>query len=123
MGGIGSGRHGGRPTAESSLKIDLAWMARRGWVKQGQRWHGTLAWTCGGEPSGSIGYVTILDEPGQERLELSYVRGPDHARENVQQTIRLTATTPRYGGKRFASRQSWRLGSAFNIWAPNQTYR
>jgi len=30
MGGFGSGRYGGRPTANMSKKVDLAWMIRTG---------------------------------------------------------------------------------------------
>ncbi len=35
MGGYGSGRHGGRPTVEDGLTINLALMFRRGWVRDG----------------------------------------------------------------------------------------
>jgi hypothetical protein len=133
MGGYGSGRQGGRPTADASCKIDLAWMMRQGWAVEGQRLYGTLSWSCGGQPSGSISYTSIMDDPGHERLELSYTRGPDHDRESVKQTVRLTYTRPKFGGKRwwmicpfsglrvgklylpgggdrFAGRKAWRLG-------------
>ena len=133
MGGYGSGRYGGRPTADASLKIDLAWMMRNGHAKEGCCKAGALHWSCGGRPSGSISYTAIMDEPGAERLELSYTRGEGSDRENVRQTVRLTFTRPNYGGKRwwmicpyqhiraaklykpgsgdrFASRQAWRLG-------------
>jgi len=133
MGGWNSGRSGGRPTADASCKIDLAWMMRKGWAKEGFHTQGTLSWSCRGEPSGSIGYEAIMDDAGQERLELSYTRGPEGKRESVKQTVRLTYTSPKFGGKRwwmicpfngqrvgklylprggdrFASRQSWRLG-------------
>lgn len=135
MGGFGSGRHGGRPTADMSLRIDLAWMLRTGRASEGHHTSGTLYWSCGGEPSGSISYVARMDEPGQERLELSYWRGEGKDREHVQQTVRLTFTRPRLGGKRwwmicpysglrvgklykppggdrFAGRKAWRLGYA-----------
>lgn len=133
MGGWGSGRHGGRPTANISLRIDLAWMLRSGHAKEGAWISGTLHWTCGGEPSGSISYQAIMHQPGSERLELSYTRGSGDDRERVRQTVRLCCTSPNYGGKRwwmicpyrhvrvgklylppggdrFASRQAWRLG-------------
>lgn len=133
MGGWGSGRHGGRPTADASLRIDLAWMLRTGRARESAWLSGTLNWTCGGEPSGSIGYQAIMHEPGEERLELSYTRGSGDDREQVRQTVRLCFTVPNYGGKRwwmicpfrhirvgklylppggdrFASRQAWRLG-------------
>jgi hypothetical protein len=133
MGGWGSGRSGGRPIADSSLKIDLAWMLRTGRAEVGAHLSGSLHWNCGGRPSGSIGFHAIMDEAGKERLELYYSRGTGDSAETVRQTVRLCFTRPHYGGKRwwmicpyrgirvgklylplggdrFASRQAWRLG-------------
>lgn len=133
MGGWGSGRRGGRPTADASLRIDLAWMLRTGHAKEGAVIWGSLSWTCRGQPSGSISYKALMDKPGEERLELSYTHGSGGERKPVQQTVRLCFTRPNYGGKRwwmlcpyrglrvgklylppnadrFASRQAWRLG-------------
>lgn len=133
MGGYGSGRQGGRPTASASRRVDLTWMLRQGLARPGQRRGGTISYTCGGQDSGSISYVAAMDEPGEERLELSYTRGSGDDREHVNQTVRLCFTVPHYGGKRwwmicpyrgirvgklymppggdrFASRQAWRLG-------------
>ena len=133
MGGWGSGRTGGRPTADASCRIDLAWMLRTGRAKPGAWLSGTLNWTRGGEPSGSIGYQAIMHEPGEERLELTYTRGSGEDQERVQQTVCLCFTVPNYGGRRwwmicpfrnvrvgklylppggdrFASRHAWRLG-------------
>ncbi len=132
MGGFGSGRNTGTLTADASLRIDIAWMLRTGRAQEGRHLRGSLHWTCGGQPSGSIGYAAIMDEPGRERLELSYARGSGSRKEDVQQTIRLCHTVPNFGGKRwwmicpyrairigklympgggdrFASRQAWRL--------------
>lgn len=133
MGGFGSGRYGGRPTADASLRIDLAWMLRTGRARDGAWLSGSLSWNRGGEEAGSIGYQAIMHEPGNERLELSYSRGSGDDREQVRQSVRLCFTVPNYGGKRwwmicpfrhirvgklylppggdrFASRQAWRLG-------------
>lgn len=133
MGGWGSGRSGGGPTADASLRIDLAWMFRTGRAKEGSVLWGSLSWSCGGQPSGWISYQAIMDAPGEERLELSYTRGRGDGAEQVKQTVRLSSTRPNYGGKRwwmicpyrgiragklylppggdrFASRQAWRLG-------------
>jgi len=108
-------------------------MMREGLAKEGRCSQGTLHWTRRGQPSGSISYRAFMDEPGEERLELSYTRGPEGEREDVKQSVRLTFTSPKFGGKRwwmicpykglrvgklykppggdrFASRQSWRLG-------------
>lgn len=133
MGGYGSGRYGGRPTADMALRIDLAWMLRTDKAREDAIASGSLHWSRGGQPVGSISYRAVMDEPRSERLELSYTRGPDHARETVKQTVRLVHTVPNYGGKRwwmicpyrgcraaklylpnggdrFASRKAWRLG-------------
>jgi len=133
MGGYGSGRYGGRPTADTSLRIDLAWMLRTGRAAEGAWRSGSLSWNRGGEAVGSIGYQAIMHELGEERLDLSFSRGAGDEREQVRQTVRLCFTVPHYGGKRwwmicpyrhirvgklylppggdrFASRQAWRLG-------------
>lgn len=143
MGGYGSGRQDGRPTADASFRIDLAWMFRSGDAKEGKHRAGTLRWTCRGQESGSINYEAIMHEPGSERLELSYTRGSGENREQVRQTVRLCYTVPHYGGKRwwmicpfkgirvgklylppggdrFASRQAWRLGYHIQRVAKNE---
>lgn len=101
MGGWGSGRSGGRPIAEHCLRVDLPWMIRTGRIVPGHRILGTLQWTCGGEPSGSIRYEADLAHAGRERLILTYTRGSGDDRENVRQEIRLVATQPQFGGKRW----------------------
>ena len=133
MGGYGSGRYGGRPTADSSLRIDLAWMFRTGRIKEACDISGSLHWSCGGSPRGSIGYRALMSEPGQERLALKYTRGTGEDAEQVLQSVYLSYTTPNFGGRRwwmicpyrgtrvgklylppggdrFASRQAWNLG-------------
>lgn len=133
MGGFGSGRYGGRPTADASMRIDLAWMLRSGYAKEGAITQSTLHWNCGGQPSGSISYVAAMHLEGDEQLRLSYTRGEGEDKEHVKQTVRLCHTRPNYGGKRwwmicpyrgvrvgklylppggdrFASRQAWQLG-------------
>lgn len=132
MGGFGSGNSTGRPTADASCKIDLAWMIRERWAIPGTYKYGTLHWTCGGEPSGSISYFADMTECNNSKLILSYTRGTDEEKESVRQEIRLTYTEPHYGGRRwwmicpyrgirvgklylpcggdrFASRKAWRL--------------
>lgn len=133
LGGFGSGRQGGRPTADSSLRIDLAWMLRTGRAREGSELSGSLEWTCGGKAAGSIGYQAIMSEPWRERLELTYTNTRGGEQKEVRQTVHLTHSLPNYGGKRwwmlcpvsgrrvaklylppggdiFASRQAWRLG-------------
>ena len=133
MGGWGSGRQDGRPTADASLRIDLAWMLRTGHAREGSNTSGWLRWSRGGQPSGSISYSALMGEPCRERLELSYTNTRHGEAEQKRQTVHLTYTVPNYGGKRwwmlcpisgrrvgklylppggdvFASRQAWRLG-------------
>ncbi len=133
MGGWGSGRHGGRPTVEDGLTIDLGLMLRRGWVKDGATGAGTLSWSSRGERVASIGHRYDFTDPDQARLTLIYTRTPSNGLpEKVEQRIRLTYTRPTYGGRRwwmicphrgrrvaklhippggdrFASRLAWRL--------------
>lgn len=132
MGGWNSGRSGGGPTADASLKLDLAWMFRSGFARDGENRSGTINWTRNGKPSGSIGFSAMMAQPGAERLELSYARGSNANPASVRQTIRLCYTVPNYGGRRwwmrcpilttrvgklylpagadrFASREAWKL--------------
>lgn len=133
MGGWGSGRYGGRPTADASKRIDIAWMIRTGRAVPGQWLRGSLSWSCGGDPAGSISYEADLRDQEAAELRLSYWRGDEPDRELVKQTVRLVYTQPNYGGRRwwmicpfrhnrvgklylpgggdrFAGRQAWRLG-------------
>lgn len=101
MGGWGSGRSGGRPVAEHCLRVDLPWMLQSRLAVPGFLRSGSLSWTCGDQPAGTIGYAAIMDEPGQERLILNYTRGSGADRETVRQEVRLVWTQPHYGGKRW----------------------
>ncbi len=133
MGGFGSGRYGGRPTADMSLRIDIAWMVRTRRAIPGSLISGSLNWSYGDNPAGSIGYKANMVDPDLARLDLNYTRGSGDDAEKVEQCIWLTYTQPHYGGKRwwmvcpydggrvgklylpgggdrFASRTAWRLG-------------
>ncbi|WP_271079584.1 hypothetical protein [Aurantiacibacter sp. MUD61] len=133
MGGFGSGRQYGQPTADASRKVDLAWMMRKGLAVEGRDLSGSIHFTCGDSPAGSISYRAEMKCEGRERMILSYTRGEGEDRESVEQIIPLTFTRPHFGGKRwwmicpyrghrvgklylplsgdrFASRKAWRLG-------------
>jgi len=133
MGGYGSGRWGGRPTANGSKRIDLAWMMRVGKVVPGQWISGSLSWNYAGQPAGSVSYVANMEDEADPYLSLNYWRGSGDGRQHVEQVVRLVSTIPNFGGRRwwmicpysgrrvaklymppggdcFASRQSWRLG-------------
>ena len=133
MGGFGSGRTGGRPTADASRRIDIAQMIRTGKAKEGSVLGGSIGWSRGGEPWGSISYCADMREPNNSSLQLSYRSGEGDCKETVEQQVPLTFTEPNYGGKRwwmicpyrgyrvgqlympagsarFASRKAWQLG-------------
>ncbi len=65
MGGIGSGNHGGKPTVEESLVLDLNRLIRQGTFKPGCAWGGSVVWTevSSGRQVASIGYEAHM---GQE---------------------------------------------------------
>jgi len=133
MGGWGSGRQGGNPTVEDGLTVDLGLMLRRGWIRDGASGAGTLSWSSNGEQRASIGHRYDLTAADTAHLTLIYTRTKrDGSKENVEQRIRLTFTSPNYGGRRwwmicpyshrrvaklhlppggdrFASRRAWRL--------------
>jgi hypothetical protein len=134
MGGYGSGRHGGRPTVEDGLTINLALLFRRGWVRDGAMGFPRLTWSCQGDTVATIQCFFDLTDADNAHLVLTYTRTPyDHRPpEKVEQRIHLTWTHPTYGGRRwwmhcprtgrrvaklhlppggdrFASRLAWRL--------------
>lgn len=76
-------------------------MLKTGRIIPGAHISSSLHWNCGGEPSGSINYEAIMDEPGFERLILKYTRGSGTDAETVRQEVRLVSTQPHYGGKRW----------------------
>ena len=134
MGGYGSGRQGGRPIAEHCLKIDLAWMLRKGLAVPGGWRSGQLRWSCNGEPHGNIAYSCDMTDPERGELVLRFTTGASRGdpKDHVQR-IDLSYTEPELGGKRwwmhcpvngarvgklyvppggdiFASRKAWRIG-------------
>ena len=67
MGGIGSGNHGGEPTVEDSLVLDLNRLIRQGTFKPGCAWGGSIVWTevSSGQPrrGKALGFPTIGSTP------------------------------------------------------------
>lgn len=108
-------------------------MIRTGKAVPGQWLSGTLSWSRGDHPAGSISYQADMRDLEAAELRLEYWRGEAPDREHVKQTVRLIYTQPNYGGRRwwmicpyrhnrvgklylpnggdrFAGRQAWRLG-------------
>lgn len=133
MGGIGSGNHTGRLTANMCQKIDVAWMVRTKRLVPGCLTSGTLSWTCGESPAGSIRFEGDMSERFDAKLRLRFAITRNGERQDMRQTVQLSFTEPNYGGRRwwmrcpvtgrrvgklyrplngdrFACRQAWRLG-------------
>lgn len=127
MGGFGSGRQFGRPTVETSLFIDLAWMLRTGLAVPGADLSGSVIWDVRVGLVERVEYAAHMATAGAERLVLICGVG------EVRQIVRLCHSRPNYGGRRwwmvcpyrsapvnrlylppggdrFASRQHYRLG-------------
>jgi len=100
VGGPGSGRHfrwDSRDTVEGTLSVDVNWLRRRGMLAPGRRF--SLAWTCNGEPSGSIG--------GEARVDALLFRYRCDG-ESVEQHTRIEWQAWQFGGRR-----PWFLCPAF----------
>ena len=103
MGGYGSGRQSRKPLAEEELRIDIAWMLRKGLAEQGVLKSGTLRWTYGDQPSGNVSYSCDMRDPANSALALRFTvtrYNADGPRSHVQR-IRLSQTRPNFGGVRW----------------------
>lgn len=133
MGGMGSGRQGGRPTVEDALALDLAVLLRKGLIRPGDTVASSLHWrnTRTGSETASIGYCcTMTDVAGT--FGADYVVTRRGERVPVSLSIGLASSPQPFGGRRwwwicpvtgrrvaklfkppsgdrFASRQAWGL--------------
>lgn len=133
MGGYNSGRRYGDPIAEESLRIDLAWMISTRRAVPGSRVSGTLGWTRGGEPSGTISYACDMSDPERSFLELRFAvtRHSTGQKTDHSQHIPLSYTEPHFGGKRWwmhCPRTCERVGKLFcpsgaELFASRKAYR
>ena len=88
MGGFGSGRHGGRPTVENGLTLDINRLIRQQCIVPGNHLAGTLTW---GNNVASIGYEASLVSPDTAWVRLQYsVNG-----QPEDYLVRLTSTSCR----------------------------
>jgi hypothetical protein len=71
MGGLMSGRYGGRPTVESTRTLDLYKLIRQGLLRPGHNLSRSIVWTRAGsdEPVGAIDYEAhMTGNKGHVRL-------------------------------------------------------
>lgn len=94
MGGYGSGRPAQHVTCETGLKIDLADPAIRNALNPDTNMGGSWAWSSRGREIASIGYVW---SPQDAQLVLRY----NCSGVPIEQRIRMTRSTPHYGGARW----------------------
>lgn len=101
MGGSGSGdwyRWEKRDTADAALGLDIRHCARQGMLRPGFY---TVAWSCGGRPSGEIGLLVNDPGPLTDAITLVYrARRGGGSWEDVEQRIGLAWTPCTYGGHR-----------------------
>ena len=94
MGGLGSGRQGGRETTESRRPLDIGRLRRAGVLTDG--WRGGWEWSCNGEKVSSIGI-----EGGSRAITLRYrSRRYDQDWQDVVERIPIVWRTCRFGGQR-----------------------
>jgi hypothetical protein len=104
MGGIGSGNHGGKPTVEDGLVLDINRLIRQGTFKPGRAWGGSIVWSevHSGRQTASIGYEAHMgEEYGWARL--SYTTTDYWSGEKTKHDYRIElVTTPQpFGGRRW----------------------
>lgn len=133
MGGMGSGRYGGRPVVEDALALDLSKLLRDRLIRPGYSIASSLHWrnTRSGAEIASIGYrCTMTAEAGNFVADYAVTRRGE--RVPVTLSIGLVSSSQPFGGRRwwwicpitgrraaklfkppggdqFASRQAWRL--------------
>src|SRR5689334_6237500 len=99
MGGFGSGRHGGRPTAEATASYVLALSWFRTEMRRGPLWSGTIRFNPGNFP---VGITIDTSDPADAFVMLAHpTRDGDAGNHIVRDRVRLTWTEPTYGGRRW----------------------
>jgi hypothetical protein len=103
MGGLGSGRSGGRPTTEGGLILSLSTLLRDRLLRSGGGQAGSITWTstATGEQVGSISYEAHLgQESGRMWLKYSTTQ-TDGGRQESNYCIQLATTPQFFGGRRW----------------------
>lgn len=106
MGGRGSGRQmfwSDITKLDDGLRLNMNKLIRDKLVKAGLRKNGTLTWTNTrtGKKIADIGYEIDTFEPADMWLRVYYTSTIHDEKHSMDYKIRLTTTTPHYGGKRF----------------------
>src|SRR5829696_327817 len=102
MGGMGSGRWGGRPTVGSGLSLDINKLLRDGSIIRNATTTGTLTWSQSGEQVASMGYQAVLGpERGHMRLSWTRTDRSTGQKKELQQWIELEAKPQPLGGRRW----------------------
>lgn len=128
MGGYGSGRSGGRPTVEGSLRIELPALRRAGFLQPRARVSGTWSWSRAGEPCGSVGLACEIGADYRGWLDIDFSRNGEPVSQHIflepvplpfgghrwyarcpMDGRRCTTLVMPNGGHRFASVKAWRL--------------
>lgn len=102
MGGMGSGRHGGRPTVEDALTLDLAVLLRKGLIRPGSTVVSSLHWrnTRTGSETASIGYCcTMTADAGTFVADYTVARRGE--RVPISISIGIVSTPQTFGGRRW----------------------
>jgi hypothetical protein len=104
MGGIGSGNHGGKPTVEDGLVLDLNRLIQQGTFRPGHAWGGSIVWTevSSGRQVATIGYEAHMgQESGWARLHYTTTDHWSGEKTHHDYRVELTTTPQPFGGRRW----------------------
>lgn len=91
-----------RPRGEQMNSINIFWLKRHGYIPKGGGYiGGSLKWTWGAEPSGSIGIYVLTGEENYARLFYTHTDSWSGEKAEMDYRVRLVTTPCRYGGKRY----------------------
>jgi hypothetical protein len=104
MGGIGSGNHGGKPTVEDGLVLDLNRLIQQGTFRPGHAWGGSIVWSevHSGRETARIGYECFMgQESGQVRLTYTITSPWSGEKHSSDYWVQLATTPQPFGGRRW----------------------
>jgi hypothetical protein len=104
MSGYNSGRHGGRPTVESGLTLDLYRLIRQRLLQPGSTSGGSIVWSRvrSGERIATIGYrASMSDTDGWVHLQYTSTDRRSGEVQRPDYRIALTTTEQPFGGRRW----------------------